>query len=371
MKPVDYSPPRVRPRKWNLVLLAVLLVTLLSMLVLAVSMLQDKPTPAPPARAPQPVATVATVSSAPKVDVNAVLALKVDPVLEQLQKSDDDACEKAEAVIKQHFNAARDGAPRFAKAIIGPLNGIKTTWLAGKGVVQRRYYHDPSINPVGAHVRWNYEQDVTSGDKIRHAIEASMDQLKEDFRANRNKAIHSISRNLKSKDLPANININRDQLDQMCQTAFETAMADVNGNHIAEKAAMGSAASFALSSAATLIAERAIAAAVSEYAVAAGGAAATGAGGGGTIGSMIPGPGTIIGASVGLLAGIGVDAWISHRNKARTVVEVDKSLSYIEEKIMNGSQGHPGVEKSFHAAAAGQQEMLRTKVREKILEASQ
>jgi len=327
---------------------------------------------APNGPAAMGIAASTAAAAQSKFDARGVFSARVEPVLLQLQARDDEACQRAIAVIHGHFDHARSGAPAFAAAIIGPLNSIKTTWLAGKGVFERWWFDDQTIEPVADHVNWNYEQNVTSGPKIRDAILASIQQLEQEFRANRNDAIQAIQTSLEAANFPVAIDVNQSELDEFCQTEFETAMAAVNDNHIAEKAAAGSAAAFVFSSAATILAEQAILYATGDDFIAvAGGAAFTGAGGGGAIGSMVPGAGTIIGAATGLLAGIAVDAWISHKNKERTIAEVDKSLTQIESSIINGDGKHAGVDKIFHQAASGQTETLRKNLWKQIREASQ
>jgi hypothetical protein len=371
MENLDYGRSPYKAKRPNPFPLYILLaVALLSIAVLFVSIRQNR-TNVPSAGAPIGISPSTTSASQPKFDAQGVFSAHVEPVLRQLHAQDDEACQRAIALIHGHFGDAKSGAPAFAAAIIGPLNGIKTTWLASKGVFERWWYEDPQIQPVADHVRWNYEQNVTSGPKIRDVILASIQQLQQDFSANRNEAIQAIGTNIKAADLPVAINVNQSELDEFCEREFEVAMAGVNNNHIAEKAAVGSASAFVLSSAATMLAERGIAFGLEDYIAAAGGATATGVGGGGTIGSMVPGAGTIIGATVGLLAGIGVDAWISHENKKTTIAEVDKSLTQIETSIMNGDGGHIGVDKVFHQAASGQAQELRTRLKEQIQEASQ
>jgi len=362
--------PTRKAGRTNLLLLSILVIASVSIIVLCVSMRQYK-TVTPNGPAAIGIAPSTTSTPQTKFDAQAVFSARVEPVIQQLQAQDDEACQRAIAVIHGHFDHARSGASAFAAAIIGPLNGIKTTWLAGKGVFERWWYKDPQIQPVANHVRWNYEQNVTSGPKIRDAILTSIQQLEQDFRANRNEAIQRIGTSLNAADLPVAIELNQNDLDNFCEAEFQAAMAGINDNHVAEKAAVGSAKAFVFSSAATMLAERAIVFALGDYIAAAGGATAAGVGGGAAGGSMVPGAGTIIGAAVGLLAGIGVDAWISHKNKERTIVEVDKSLTQIEMSILNGDGVHSGVDKVFHQAASGQTQKLREKLWEEIRGASQ
>ena len=371
MDNLDYGSPAHKAGWPNPLLLFVIAICLVSIVVLLASMRQSK-TLVPNSPAAIGIAPSTSTAAQSKFDAPGVFSARVEPVLLQLQAQDDESCQRAIAVIHAHFDHARSGAPAFAAAIIGPLNSIKTTWLAGKGVFERWWYDDQTIQPVADHVNWNYEQNVTSGPKIRDAILASIQQLEQEFRANRNDAIQAIHTSLESADLPVAIDVNQSELDKFCQTEFETAMAGVNDNHVAEKAAEKSAAALVFSSAATTLAEQAIQYyAIGDFIAAAGGAAATGAGGGGAIGSMVPGAGTIIGAAVGLLAGVGVDAWISHENKKTTIAEVDKSLTQIESSIINGDGKHAGVDKIFHQAASGQTETLRKNLWKQIREASQ
>jgi hypothetical protein len=102
---------------------------------------------------------------------------------------------------------------------------------------------------------------------------------------------------------------------------------------------------------------------------AAGGSAAAGASGGGALGSIEPGGGTIVGAAAGLLAGMAVDAWITHETKQRTIAEVESSLTQIETSIISGDGKNPGLDKVFHQAVVSQIELLNTKLHESVQEA--
>jgi len=352
----------------NPILLVVFCLAVLSLIVLILSAAANKS-----AISQTPIPTGMTIDSpsASSIDCNKIFEERIEPVLEQLRKKNDNACDQAIAIIHSHFDTARSGAPVFADSIIGPLNSIKTTWLAGKGLFERWWYNDPRIQPVVDHVRWNYEQHVTSGPRIRDAILSATEQLETDFQANRNEAIQAIGSSLKAANFPVRIKINQVQLDDDCQEEVERAITDINGHQVAEHAAAGSAAAFGLSTAASIVAEQAIVYVVGDSAIAAGGGAAAGVSGGSAAGSFLPGPGTILGAAGGLLAALAVDAWISHENKSATIAKVDKSLTQIESAIIEGAGHTIGADRLFHEASERQLTLLHTELREALQEASQ
>jgi hypothetical protein len=344
-----------------------LVVSMAAMLVLAVSI---RSTPAAPAPTTTPQPTGLKVSTGPKFDASAVFAARVAPAMQLMQQKNDQAAARAVDKIHGHFRHARGGAPEFAASIVGPLDAIKTTYLAGKGATQRWWHEDPRYQPVANHVKWNYELNVTSGDRIRDNIMAAVMMLEMEFRANRNEALQSIGSNLRTANLPTAIAVDEKQLDAFCQQQFELAVANVNQNHVAENAAMGSAVSFATSAAVTFIVEQAIARAITSAATTAGGATVGGAGGGAAAGSAVPGAGTVIGATAGLLAGCAVDMWLTSRNERKTIAQIESSLNQLEHAVINGGNNAPGLRGLAQSAAAGQTVQLRAKLMQQIQEAA-
>lgn len=373
METLDYAGSPARPRQRNplrILLWIILIAALISIGILILSMSQEG-TMVASHLAPVGLRPAIETGSATKFDVNAVLNERVEPALQVLQKRNSEAVQRAIAKIHGHFDSARKGAPDFAESIIGPFDATKTTYLAGKGMVLRWWYHDSRIQPVADHVRWNYEQHVTSGPKIRDAILGAIAELEQELRADRNEALQAIGSSLQAAHLPASVEIDEKQLDEYCQHEFEASIAGANTDHIAEKAAVGSAAAFAFSMAATIIAERAIMFVLGKAVATAGGAVIAGTAGGAAAGSWAPGVGNAIGAASGLLGGIAVDAWISHENKERTTKQVTTSLTQIENAIIHGDGKHPGVERVLSDAASRQGQQLRVKLEDQLKEAAQ
>jgi hypothetical protein len=228
----DHASPVTRkqlPVNPVLLILFVLAVSSLTILLFAIR----SPTQNPPSNTPMPMGV--GLNGQGNFHTERAFQERIEPVLITLQERDDDARQRAIAIIQCHFDRAKSGASAFADAIIGPLNSVKTTWLAGKGVFERWWYKDPKMQPVANHVRWNYEQNVTSGPKIRDAVVDSINQLERDFRANRNDAIQAIASSLKAGQLP--VNIDSRELDKFCQQEVDTTIASVNSKYVAEKAA--------------------------------------------------------------------------------------------------------------------------------------
>lgn len=366
MTVVPYSPRPSRSRRWFFIAVAtVLALSLLAMGVLRLSM--QSPAPAP---TPQPQSMGVNVSAVEKFDATAVFAARVEPAIAVMQQKNDQAVARAVDKLRGHFRHARGGAPEFAASIVGPLDAMKTTYLAGKGLTQRWWYEDPRYQPVANHVKWNYELNVTSGDRIRDNILGAIMQLEMDFRANRNEALQTIGSNLRTAHLPTAITVDEKQLDAFCQQQFEQAVAQVNQNHVAENAAMGSAVSFATSAAVTFIVEQAIARAITSAATTAGGVTVGATGGGAAAGSVVPGAGTLIGATAGLLAGCAVDMYLTHRNEQKTIAQIEASLNQLEAAVLNGGNGSAGLRGLAQSAAAGQTVQLRGKLMQQIQEAA-
>lgn len=373
MKSLDYALPTGGSRQRRRFLITVgsiFAVAMIAITVLVRSMRQGA-TPTPATNIPMGLSPSILPAGVKGFDSLAVFAERIEPVLRCLEERNNDAARRAVDKIHEHFKHARSGAPEFAESIIGPLDAVKTTYLASKGVFFRWRYEDPKIQPVADHVRWNYEQHVTSGPKMRDAILEAISGLEQDFRANRNEAIQAIVSSLHAANLPAAVEIDQKKLDDFCQREFESAIAKVNTDHVAEKAAVGSAGALLLSNAAMIIAERAIIYVLGDAIATAGGSVAGGTAGGAAAGSWIPGAGTAIGAATGLLTGIAVDMWISHKNKERTTKQVTTSLSQLEEAIVNGDEKRVGIEKILGDAGKWQAEQLSSKLKQQLKEAAQ
>jgi hypothetical protein len=348
---------------------ALFAVAMLAITLLMGSMKQST-SPVPVTKVPLGITPAAMPAAAERFDSAAVFAERVEPALRQLRENNKRASDRAIARIRGHFAIARDGAPAFAESIIGPLDAVKTTYLAGKGGLLRWWSKDRTRQPVADHVRWNYEQHVTCGPRIKEVILAAIVQLEQDFRASRNEALQTIGSTLRAANLPVSIDIDERMLDAYCQREFEAAIVSINASHVAEKAAIGSASALALSTAATIIADRAIIYALGNAITAAGGSVAGGTTGGAALGSWVPGAGTAIGAGTGLLAGIAVDMWISHKNKRQTINQVNVALEQIENAIVMGDSKHPGMRRILSEAAKRQAEQLASKLKEQLHEAA-
>jgi hypothetical protein len=364
------SPPgETRSRRFTIVVGTLFAIAIIAIIVLALSMRQHAGS-TPAAKEPTGLNPLTPAADVERFDSAAVFAERVQPVLSGLRQKNAEASGRAVARIRMHFDGAKSGAPGFAKSIIGPLDASKTTYLAAKGTFLRWWYEDPTIQPVAAHVTWNYEQHVTSGPKIRDAIIAAVTQLEQDLRANRNEALQAISSSLRATNLTPSIEIEPDQLSQFCQREFEAAIGQVNSNGVAENAALGSAASLATGTAVTFIVEQAITRLITGAITTAGGAVAGGTGGGAVVGSWVPGGGTVIGAAAGLLGGCAVEIWMTHRNEKRTVEQVIASLTQLEEAIVQGDKDRPGIQKILSDAATRQADQLGVKLKQQLQEAA-
>lgn len=366
---IDYHIKRAkRPRRWPWLLAGgILAITAGILLLLSLPTAKQ----AAPQVTPTPSIGVqpATVL-APRFDAALVFIERVQPVLVTLDKENALAVDRAIAGIRSHFETARRGSPEFAESIIGPLDSVKTIWLKGKDVSKNWWNENDASSDLRNHVTWNYEHNVTSGTKMRDAVLAAIQQLEEDFRANRNRALQAIASSLSAASLQVEIQVDEKQLDEFCQHQFDKALEQIHANYTAEKAAGGTAAAIGLSTVATIVAERAIMSAVTAVMARTGGAVTAIAGGGAAIGSTVPGAGTAIGAVGGLLAGLAVDVWVSHKTKQRVIKEVNESLSAIENGIIDGDDTNPGVRKVFSTAAQGQTTQLHVKIESQLEEAS-
>jgi hypothetical protein len=373
MSILDYSQQRRhgrRPRILTVVCLLIIAVSVVAVTLIKVS-LRSASGPSALPSLPIGVSAVAGPGTAPKFDADEAFASSVYPSLEKLRQRNQEAVLRTVARIHAHFEMARSGVPAFADAIVGPLNGIKTAYLAGEGLWDHWWYHEPANQPVADHVRWNYEQHVTSGPKIRDAILQSVEELEQDFRANRNQTLQEIGSNLRAAQLPATVNIDQKQLDEFCEQEFAEEMHSINRKHVAEDSAVRSETAVGVSAAVTFVVEAAIADVIAETSLSAAGSAGAGAGAGGVVGSFIPGAGTLVGACGGLLAGTAADLWISSKNKQRVIQLVTDSLTRIEDSIIDGDANELGIRKILTTAGDNQVNQLSEKLQQQLREEAQ
>ena len=368
--------PRGRARSWlRRAVMAVIVVSLALPVyaVIALAMKSASPPAAAPAAAPPPMDMGVTVTTPPapatqptallmppppRFDVAKVTATSVRPHLEALKLDNATARGRAEAVVRAHFAQAGAGAKTFAGEIIGPLDGIKSLYLAGKGGAGRWWREDPRYDPLRAHVAWNYEKHVTSGPKIERAIRDALAQFDADLRANRNHALQSIARDLSADTLAMKITIDPAKLGESCDAQVQHAVALLMAQNVAEGAAVESFAVIVASEglgAASGIVVRLV---VTKLATIPLSAAVAGTGTGATLGSIVPGVGNAAGAVTGLLVGITVDCVLTHRQTKRVTKSVQDVLASTEQAVIEGHNGAAGLQRVFSDALRAQDEAI-------------
>jgi hypothetical protein len=385
-----YAPvgtPRGRGRSWlRRVVLAVVVVSLALPLyaVVALAMKSASPPAAapavappmdlgmtvtpPPAPATQP--TVLLMPPPPRFDVAKVRAASVRPHLEAMKLDNATARGRAEAMVRAHFAQAHAGAGIFAGEIIGPLDGIKSLYLAGKGGAGRWWREDSNYDPLRAHVAWNYEQHVTSGPKIERAIRDALAQFDADLRANRNHALQAIARDLSADTLAVKIALDPHKLGASCDAQVRHAVAQLMAQNVAEGAAVESFAVIVASEglgAASGIVVRLV---VTKLATIPLSAAVAGTGTGATLGSIVPGVGNAAGAVTGLLVGITVDCVLTHKQTQRVTKSVQDVLASTEQAVIEGHNGAAGLGRVFSDALRAQDEAIDRLVADELYAAA-
>ena len=311
---------------------------------------------APPAapEAPEPL----LMPPPPRFDVAKVQASSVRPHLEALRVENAAARSRAQARVRSHFRQADAGAAKFAAAVIGPLDAVKTLYLAGKGGIRRWRHKDRRLDPLRDHVAWNYQEHVTSGAKIEAVVRHALVQFESDLRANRNRAVQSITQDLAAEELAVTIAIDREKLAAACDAEVRAAVAQLMSDRVAERAAVASIGTeiaanglgAASAYAGRLIVLRLVAVPVS--------GAVGGTSIGASLGSFAPGIGNAAGAVTGLLVGITVDLCITHRQTVKVTDSVRRTLATAEHSLMNGHDGAAGLRRIFDHALTVQNEAI-------------
>jgi hypothetical protein len=344
--------------------------------VIALDRLAPPATPAPTTTTPpatlgvtaatQP-APEALLPPPPRFNVDQVRDASVRPHLDALAQRNGAARDRARAAVGAHFDQARAGADDFARAIVGPFDSMKTIYLMGKGVVARRKYRDPRIDKVRDHVAWNYQKHVTSGPQIEAAIRFALANFEADLRANRNVALQSINRDLAAEQLPVVVVIDEEKLAERCDAEVRAAVAHLMAEGVARDQAVRSVATVVategLSMAAAHLVGRVVVVRLAAIPVS---AAVGGTGAGATVGSAVPGLGTAIGATTGLLVGLAVDSYLSREQVSDVTRSVDGVLRTTERALFHGHAGAPGLERVFADALSTQQKAIDRIITEEL-----
>ena len=309
------------------------------------------------AAATQPI--VPPAPPPPLFDVEKVRDARVRPHLENLRADNAAARDRARAAVNAHFDHARAGADDFARAIIGPLDSMKTLYLMGKGATLRKWKRDRSIDKVRDHVAWNYQKHVTSGPKMEAAIRAALRQFEADVRANRNHALQAINRDLAAEALPVVVVIDEQKLGERCDAEARSAVAALMSQNVAQDAAVQSLATVmaaeGLGMAATHLVGRVVVVRLAALPVS---AVVGGTGGGATIGSAVPGLGTAIGATTGLLVGLAVDNYLSRKQVREVTASVRDVLGTTQAALLDGHAGAAGLDRVFDDALKAQESAI-------------
>ena len=303
----------------------------------------------------------------PLFDVQQVHDASVRPHLIALAERNEAAAKRARDAVGAHFDQARAGAPDFARSIVGPLDSVKTIYLMGKGVALRKWYRDRRIDKVRDHVAWNYKRHVTSGPHIEAVVRAALANFEADLRANRNAALQSINRDIAADELPVVIVIDEEKLAARCDAEVNAAVATLMAQGVARDAAVQSLgtvmATEGLSMAATHLVGRVVVVRLAALPLS---AVVGGTGTGATVGSAVPGLGTAIGATTGLLVGLAVDSYLSRRQVADVTRSVHEVLYTTQRALLLGHNGAAGLNRVFDDALATQQKAMDRIITEEL-----
>jgi len=308
---------------------------------------------APSSVAVAPAAAVqATVTeSEPVVDVEALYANDIVPLLDESLKRKQDAAGRALAILHKRLDGHRKGIPEFAEDV--------TSWGTRFGVVgrstrdaYRKARGKPDAETTRRYVERKFRDHVMTEIALEAAVGAAVEQFRADLEADRNTLMSDIRVPLNASGAPVLVG----------EPQWEAIRHDIlkQGSKLAMSGSTDSVANAAASFAAGEIAGLSgryvvvqilarvgpmVGARLAASGVAAGGGAMVGAaGGGGAVGSAGGPAGTIVGAGVGLVVGAAIDWWMTARFQEQLRNRCEDFVDSVQLALITGSKQSPGVE---------------------------
>lgn len=322
------------------------------------------------ATAPEP-APVPAVPAVQVVDDNGqrmvaeFLKESVDPLITDFRRKNDEAATRAIEHLHAEFAKFHQGIEPFADELTG--------WGTKFGLVGRQskdlwdhYWHGQS-NPdaVRRYVSAIYEKHVCSADTLTRAIQSTLEQYRDDVRANRNEFLTRYREKIEAARIPLpgvelqGLNalveqVQRDMAEEAKHLAGIALGVEILSLVGSEAATAGTiaVAGMVLRSIAPVITGLVSTELVGASAVATG--AATG-----TVAGAPTGPGIIVTGGIGLAVGIVVDWWLTEQFKAKCQQACGEYLDKVEKKITEGAEDGEGLRTALMQANRAMELSLR------------
>ena len=307
--------------------------------------------PSPVAVAPTAADQAPVIETEPVIDVEALYANDIVPLLDESLKRKQDAAGRALAILHRRLDGHRKGIPAFAEDV--------TSWGTRFGVVgrstrdaYRKARGKPDAQTTRRYVERKFRDHVMTEIALEAAVGAAVEQFRADMEADRNTLMSDIRVPLNASGAPVLVG----------EPQWEAIRRDIlkQGSELAMSGSTDSAANAAASFAAGEIAGLSgryvvvqilarvgpmVGARLAASGVAAGGGAMVGAaGGGGAVGSAGGPAGTIVGAGVGLVVGAAIDWWMTARFREQLRNRCEDFVDSVQLALITGSKQSPGVE---------------------------
>ena len=285
------------------------------------------------------------------IDVEALYAKDIVPLLDASCQRKQDAAGRALAILHARLGGHRKGIPAFSDDV--------TSWGTRFGVVGRstrdtwrKVRRQPDAQTTRRYVEDKFRVHVMSEIELEAAVGAVIEQFRSELEADRNLLMSEIRVPLKASGAPVLV----------ADLEWDAIRADImrRGSDLAMSGSTDSVATAAASFAAGEIAGLSgryvvaqilgrigpmIAARLTASGVTSGAVAMVGAtGGGGAIGSAGGPAGTIIGAGVGIVVGAAIDWWMTARFQEQLENRCNAFIDSVQSTLITGTKEKPGVE---------------------------
>ena len=298
---------------------------------------------------------------------------RVSPLIAGAEKRDREAVNRAMQQVHGSFDGFRAGIPGFTDDV--------TSWGTRGGVIQRlaqdqwsKWWGDKAnANRVEKYVANKFKDRVLSESKLQDALSKALGELRADLEASHNELAAEIKAAVTAPQCPVQLatadwnhwfqNIEHTATEISKKQATDSVaqlVLSLVGSGVAGWAAEQLTVELATAVLARLATSSVVTATVSGGATAAGGAS------GGAAGSLGGPAGTIIGVAIGLAVGCVADWWMTDHFKAKLSTECTAFLDHVEQQMVKGEDGKPGLNAQLLDAVTQQDMVLKQKLLDEL-----
>lgn len=233
--------------------------------------------------------------------------------------------------IQANFRGYRGGVDAF----VDELMGIKSRF----GILKRMpggWWNEDER--VGEYITEKFERHLFSESKLSEDLSHALEQFRDEVRANHRELLSRTQAAVEQSDLPP---ISLDDYDSFFSAVNKeiSELATGEAKTSVTDGLVTLVVSEAGSAAVGMIAGRlvtSIGASTAAAVATSGGATAGSAAAGAATGSVVPGPGTLVGFGVGLVIGFGIDYWMTNQTSAQLRTELLLYINSIESDLLLG-----------------------------------